>query len=135
MPSQSQCDLFMPVRDTGRANHGLFVLLNHWHTALDVIQRMEERGTRRGVLVTLEEAQIGVGCVGHVFAFEDGIAPDILSLLKTLGCGLRLASASTAAEMEACCVDVGHLWLTGIHFSDPFTATVGCQVLDIVARD
>ncbi|QBZ53631.1 hypothetical protein PoMZ_09319 [Pyricularia oryzae] len=99
------------------------------------LKGMEERGTRRGVLVTLEEAQIGVGCVGHVFAFEDGIAPDILSLLKTLGCGLRLASASTAAEMEACCVDVGHLWLTGIHFNDPFTATVGCQVLDIVARD
>ncbi|CAG8948411.1 unnamed protein product [Penicillium salamii] len=99
------------------------------------LQRMVAECKKRNMLVIMDEAQTGVGRTGHMFAFEnDGIVPDILSLSKTLGCGLPLASVSTTAEIERGCKEAGFLWLT-THLNDPLTAAVGNKVLEIVERD
>lgn len=99
------------------------------------LKRMTEECKKRGMLIIMDEAQTGVGRTGQMFAFEhDDIVPDILTLSKTLGCGLPLASVSTTAEIERGCKEAGFLWLT-THLNDPLTAAVGNKVLEIVERD
>ncbi|KAI0809584.1 pyridoxal phosphate-dependent transferase [Xylaria sp. FL0064] len=99
------------------------------------MKRMVEECRKRGMLVIMDEAQTGVGRTGKMFAFEyDEIAPDILCLSKTLGCGLPLGSVSTTAEIANCLDQCGFLWLT-THLNDPLTAAVGNKVLEIVERD
>ncbi|KAJ0162448.1 putative 2,2-dialkylglycine decarboxylase [Colletotrichum tanaceti] len=99
------------------------------------LRRMGDECKRRGMLLILDEAQTGVGRTGTMFAFEhDGVVPDILTLSKTLGCGLPLASVSTTAEVARGCSEAGFLWLT-THLNDPLTAAVGSKVLEIVVRD
>ncbi len=60
---------------------------------------LRERCHERGMLLVLDEAQTGVGRTGPMFAHErDGVAPDVLTLSKTLGAGLPLAAVLTTAE-------------------------------------
>lgn len=70
-----------------------------------------------------------------MYAFErDGVAPDILTLSKTLGGGLPVAAVMTSAEIEAICHDRGFLFFT-THVSDPLAASVALTVLNVVERD
>ncbi|KAJ5516001.1 hypothetical protein N7527_007561 [Penicillium freii] len=99
------------------------------------LKRLFAECKKRGMLTIMDEAQTGVGRTGQMFAFEhEGVVPDILTLSKTLGCGLPLASVSTTAEIEQGCKEAGFLWLT-THLNDPLTAAVGNKVLEIVERD
>ena len=62
---------------------------------------LQVRCHERGMLLVLDEAQTGVGRTGSMFAFErDDMAPDILTLSKTLGAGLPLAAVVTTEEIE-----------------------------------
>ncbi|KAJ9483573.1 hypothetical protein VN97_g9835 [Penicillium thymicola] len=99
------------------------------------LNRLFAECKKRGMITIMDEAQTGVGRTGQMFAFEnEGVVPDILTLSKTLGCGLPLASVSTTAEIEQGCKEAGFLWLT-THLNDPLTAAVGNKVLEIVERD
>ncbi|WPG98197.1 Hypothetical protein R9X50_00098400 [Acrodontium crateriforme] len=100
------------------------------------LSRMARECKKRGMLLIMDEAQTGVGRTGQMFAFEneEGVVPDILSLSKTLGCGLPLASVTTTAEIEQGCRESRFLWLT-THLNDPLTAAVGAKVLEIIERD
>lgn len=89
----------------------------------------------RGMLLILDEAQTGIGRTGKMFAFErDGVAPDILTLSKTLGAGLPLSAIMTsdAISTEA---DARDFLFYTTHVNDPLPAAVGLKVLEIVARD
>ncbi len=97
--------------------------------------RLKEKCRERGMLLILDEAQTAMGRVGANFAFEaHGVAPDILTLSKTLGAGLPLAATVTSAAIEEDCVAKGFLHLTS-HVSDPLPACVGVAVLEVIARD
>ncbi|GAA0575639.1 aspartate aminotransferase family protein [Paractinoplanes ferrugineus] len=86
----------------------------------------------RGGLLILDEAQTGLCRTGDWYAFErDGVAPDILTLSKTLGAGLPLAAVVTSAEIEQTAHDRGFLFFT-THVSDPLVAAVGNTVLDVL---
>ncbi|KAJ5182131.1 hypothetical protein N7449_012278 [Penicillium cf. viridicatum] len=99
------------------------------------LKRLFAECKKRGMLTIMDEAQTGVGRTGQMFAFEnEGVVPDILTLSKTLGCGLPLASVSTTVEIEQGCKEAGFLWLT-THLNDPLTAAVGNKVLEIVERE
>lgn len=99
------------------------------------LKRLFAECKKRGMLTIMDEAQTGVGRTGQMFAFEnEGVVPDILTLSKTLGCGLPPASVSTTIEIERGCKEAGFLWLT-THLNDPLTAAVGNKVLEIVERD
>lgn len=99
------------------------------------LRRLKEMCEERGMLLVLDEAQTGLGRTGTMYAFErDGVAPDILTLSKTLGAGLPVAAVVTSAEIEQVCHERGFLFYT-THVSDPLAAAVGLTVLDVIARE
>ncbi|MEU6741823.1 aspartate aminotransferase family protein [Streptosporangium sandarakinum] len=99
------------------------------------LRRLKEMCDERGMLLILDEAQTGLGRTGTMYAFErDGVAPDILTLSKTLGAGLPVAAVITTAEIEQVCHDRGFLFYT-THVSDPLAAAVALTVLDVVERE
>jgi 2,2-dialkylglycine decarboxylase (pyruvate) len=90
---------------------------------------------RRDMLLILDEAQTGLGRTGAMFAFErDNIVPDVLTLSKTLGAGVAL-SAVMATEAISQVADERGFFFTTTHVNDPFTASVGLKVVEIVRRD
>jgi 2,2-dialkylglycine decarboxylase (pyruvate) len=96
---------------------------------------LQARCHERGMLLVLDEAQTGLGRTGSMFAFEpDGIAPDILTLSKTLGGGLPLAAVVTTDDIEQQAHERDFLFYT-THVSDPLPAAVGLKVIEIVVRD
>ncbi|MFG1607452.1 aspartate aminotransferase family protein [Actinoplanes sp. NPDC049265] len=102
---------------------------------LGYLAALQRKCRERGMLLILDEAQTGLCRTGQWYAFErDGVAPDILTLSKTLGAGLPLAAVITSAEIEAEAHARGFLFFT-THVSDPLVAAVGNTVLDILERD
>jgi 2,2-dialkylglycine decarboxylase (pyruvate) len=96
---------------------------------------LKAKCVERGMLLVLDEAQTGIGRTGLMFACQrDGVAPDVMTLSKTLGAGLPLAAVLTTAEIEERCHERGFLFYT-THVSDPLPAAVGLKVLEIVERD
>jgi 2,2-dialkylglycine decarboxylase (pyruvate) len=70
-----------------------------------------------------------------MFAFErDGVAPDILTLSKTLGAGLPLSATVTSPQIEEAAHEKGFLFYT-THVNDPLPAVVGLKVIEILLRD
>lgn len=99
------------------------------------LARLKEKCAERGMLLILDEAQTGMGRTGAMFAFEHhGVAPDILTLSKTLGAGLPLAATITSTEVEEKCYERGFLFYT-THVSDPLPASIGLTVVDVILRD
>ncbi|KAB8165828.1 aminotransferase class III-fold pyridoxal phosphate-dependent enzyme [Streptomyces sp. 3MP-14] len=99
------------------------------------LARLRELCDERDMLLILDEAQTGLGRTGQLYAFErDGVAPDILTLSKTLGAGLPVAAVVTSPAIEEVCHERGFLFFT-THVSDPLAATVALTVLDVVERD
>ncbi|MGY1439888.1 aspartate aminotransferase family protein [Streptomyces reniochalinae] len=99
------------------------------------LARLKDMCAERGMLLILDEAQTGLGRTGHMYAFErDGVAPDLLTLSKTLGAGLPVAAVVTSADIEQVCQERGFLFFT-THVSDPLAATVALTVLDVIERD
>ena len=99
------------------------------------LRALQAKCRERGMLLILDEAQTGVGRTGMMFACErDAVAPDILTLSKTLGAGIPLSAVMTTAEIEERCHERGFLFYT-THVSDPLPAAVGLKVLEIVERD
>jgi len=97
--------------------------------------RLKQMCADRGMLLILDEAQTGLGRTGQMYAFErDGVAPDILTLSKTLGVGLPVAMVVTSAEIEATCYERKYLFYT-THVSDPLAAAVTLAVLNVLERD
>ncbi|EOM76546.1 aspartate aminotransferase family protein [Rhodococcus rhodnii] len=102
---------------------------------LGYLARLRELCDERGMLLILDEAQTGLGRTGTMYAFErDGVAPDILTLSKTLGAGLPVAAVMTSDEIENVCAERGFLFYT-THAADPLAAIVANAVLDVIERD
>ena len=102
---------------------------------LGYLARLTEMCAARGMLLIVDEAQTGLGRTGTMYAFErDGVAPDILTLSKTLGAGLPVAAVMTGDDIERVCAERGFLFYT-THASDPLAAAVALTVLDVIERD
>lgn len=102
---------------------------------LGYLARLRQLLDERGMLLILDEAQTGLGRTGLMYAFErDGVAPDIITLSKTLGAGLPVAAVVTSTEIEERCHERGFLFYT-THVSDPLAAAVASAVFDVIARD
>jgi 2,2-dialkylglycine decarboxylase (pyruvate) len=102
---------------------------------LGYLARLKEMCAARGMLLIVDEAQTGLGRTGTMYAFErDSVAPDILTLSKTLGAGLPVAAVMTGDDIERVCAERGFLFYT-THASDPLAAAVALTVLDVIERD
>lgn len=90
---------------------------------------------QRGMMLILDEAQTAMGRTGYAFAFErDGIAPDFLTLSKTLGGGLPLSATVTSRAIEELCYSRGFIYITS-HVSDPLPAEVGLAMLRVMEAE
>jgi acetylornithine aminotransferase/acetylornithine/N-succinyldiaminopimelate aminotransferase len=57
---------------------------------------------RRGILMMLDEVQVGMGRTGNLFAYEDsGISPDIMTLAKAMGNGFPVGAMLTTDRVAA----------------------------------
>ena len=99
------------------------------------MKRLKAHCEKRGLLLIFDEAQTGLGRTGTMFFFErDGVAPDVLSLSKTLGGGVALAATVTSAEIEQSIHDKGFHYYTS-HVSDPLPARVGLAILRLIVQE
>jgi 2,2-dialkylglycine decarboxylase (pyruvate) len=87
------------------------------------------------MLLIFDEAQTGFGRLGTMFGFEQyGIAPDILSVSKTLGGGIPIAATLTSSAIEEDCYSKGFMHVTS-HVSDPLPAAVGLAVINVIEEE
>lgn len=127
--SQSTGSLAAFIAEPILSSGGILELPEGYLAALK--QKCEERE----MLLILDEAQTGMGRTGHMFAFErDGVAPDIMTLSKTLGAGLPLAAVLTSRAIEERAYERGFIFLT-THVSDPLPAAVGLTVIDVIEKE
>jgi acetylornithine aminotransferase/acetylornithine/N-succinyldiaminopimelate aminotransferase len=72
---------------------------------VEYLRGVREICDRRGILMILDEVQVGMGRTGTLFAYEDsGISPDVMTLAKALGngfpVGAMLATDKAAAAFQ-----------------------------------
>ena len=85
--------------------------------APEFMKALRKKCTEKGVLLILDEIQVGLGRTGKLFAFEHyDIVPDILVLGKSFGAGLPLAAFISSKEiMSSLSADpmLGHITTFG----------------------
>lgn len=85
----------------------------------DYLVKLKKRCQEVGALLILDEAQVGMGRTGTLFAFEQyGVEPDILVLAKALGGGMPLGAFIASEPMMkslAFSPPLGHLTTFGGH--------------------
>lgn len=99
------------------------------------MEALRRAADERGMLLIFDEAQTAFGRIGHKTGAEFfGVAPDIMSVSKTLGGGLPLAGAITTPAIEESVHRKGFNFYTS-HVSDPLPAEVGLAVLRVIAAE
>ncbi len=99
------------------------------------MEGLKAAARERGMLLIYDEAQTAFGRIGaKTGADYFGVAPDIMSMSKTLGGGLPLAATSTTTEIEADVHQKGFSFYTS-HVSDPLPAHAGLAVLKVLAEE
>lgn len=104
------------------------------------LNRLRERCNETGVLLIIDDVQMGFGRTGKFFSFEHyGFEPDILVLAKALGAGMPLgAFVAPKKIMDSFASDpeLGHITTFGGHPVSCVAAMAGieivCGVLDQV---
>lgn len=84
------------IIETVQAEGGVNVASHAW------LRRLREMTQRHGIVLIVDDIQVGCGRTGHFFSFEEaGIAPDIVTLSKSLsGYGLPMALVLIKPELD-----------------------------------
>jgi len=84
------------ILETVQAEGGVNVASVEW------IRRLREITARYGIVLIVDDIQVGCGRTGHFFSFEEaGIVPDMVTLSKSLsGYGLPLALVLIKPELD-----------------------------------
>jgi acetylornithine/succinyldiaminopimelate/putrescine aminotransferase len=97
------------------------------------IRQLSKRCARNGVLVILDDVQMGMGRTGKLFSFGHyDFVPDILVLAKALGAGMPLGAFIARKEMMdmlAYNPELGHITTFGGHPVSCAAALAGLEVL------
>jgi acetylornithine/N-succinyldiaminopimelate aminotransferase len=99
----------------------------------EYLRQLRELCDRKGLLLILDEVQVGMGRTGTLFAHQrDGIRPDIVTLAKALGGGVPIGAMLTT---EA----IGRALDTGAHGStfggNPLACASGVAVVQALLQD
>jgi 4-aminobutyrate aminotransferase/(S)-3-amino-2-methylpropionate transaminase len=88
---------------------------------------------KHGIALIIDEVQTGAGRTGKMFAIDHwGIAPDIITLAKSLGGGLPLSAVIGRKEM----MDKPHVGgLGGTYAGNPIACRAALAVLDVLFED
>ena len=97
----------------------------------DYLPRVRQICNERGILLTLDEIQTGLGRTGTLFCFcQSAVRPDVLILGKALSGGMYPVSCIAGTE------EVMSVFTPGSHGStfggSPLAAAVACEALDIL---
>jgi predicted acetylornithine/succinylornithine family transaminase len=97
------------------------------------LKGLRELCDRKGILLVLDEVQVGMGRTGKLFAYEHfGVEPDIMTLAKAIGGGLPLGAMLARDE-------VARSFAPGTHAStfggNPLACSVGLAVLQTLLKD
>lgn len=88
---------------------------------------------RHGILMILDEVQVGIGRTGSLFAYEhSGVRPDILTLAKALGNGFPVG-AMLATEKVA--KAFGHGSHASTFGGSPLAMAAACATLDTIINE
>jgi diaminobutyrate-2-oxoglutarate transaminase len=84
------------IVETVQAEGGVNVASAAW------LRRLRDITTRHGIVLIVDDIQVGCGRTGHFFSFEEaGIVPDIVTLSKSLsGYGLPMALVLIKPELD-----------------------------------
>jgi len=75
----------------------------------DYLQGVRKICDDRGILMILDEVQVGMGRTGSLFAYEDyGVRPDIMTLAKALGNGFPVGAMLTTDKIASAFVPGSH---------------------------
>lgn len=102
----------------------------------EFINALRDRCRIHGVLLILDDVQMGMGRTGRMFSFEHyGFVPDILILAKALGAGMPLgAFIAPAAMMKTLAFnpELGHITTFGGH---PVSCAAGLAGLNLLVDE
>ena len=97
------------------------------------LDRLKKRCAREGVLIIVDDVQMGMGRTGKLFSFEHhDFVPDILVLAKALGAGMPLGAFIAPKNMMdtlAYNPELGHITTFGGHPVSCAGALAGLEVL------
>lgn len=92
MSDQTCAVLLEPVQGEGGVNY----------PGSGYLQGVRELCRKHGALLIYDEVQCGMGRTGKLFAYEhSGVAPDIMTLAKSLGAGLPIGACLATDEIAA----------------------------------
>jgi acetylornithine/N-succinyldiaminopimelate aminotransferase len=97
------------------------------------LKAVRELCDRRGLLLILDEVQVGMGRTGTLFAYEQyGIAPDIMTLAKSMANGFPVG-AMLATDKAAAAFEPGnHASTFG---GNPLAMAAAIAVMDVMLAD
>ncbi len=86
-----------------------------------------------GIALIIDEVQTGMGRTGKLFAIDHwGVAPDIITLAKSLGGGLPLSAVTGRAEL----MNKPHVGgLGGTYAGNPIACRAALAVLEVLIQD
>ena len=97
------------------------------------LQQLKKRCSRKGVLIIVDDVQMGMGRTGKLFSFEHhNFVPDILVLAKALGAGMPLGAFIAPKKMMdtlAYSPELGHITTIGGHPVSCAAALAGLDIL------
>ncbi len=88
---------------------------------------------RRGILMILDEVQVGMGRTGKLFAYEhEGISPDIMTLAKAMGNGFPVGAMLATDRVASAFMPGNHASTFG---GNPLAMAAGKATLDVLLRE
>jgi acetylornithine/N-succinyldiaminopimelate aminotransferase len=87
----------------------------------------------RGALLIFDEVQTGIGRTGRLFAYEHfGVAPDIMTLAKGLGCGMPIGACLATDQVATVFTPGSHGSTLG---GNPLACAAASAVLEVILED
>lgn len=97
---------------------------------VEFLQALRQLCDAHGIVLILDEIQTGFGRTGKMFAFEHaGIAPDIITLAKSLGAGVPISAVVGKAHIMDGPEPGG---LGGTYAGNPLACAAALAVLDVM---
>jgi 4-aminobutyrate aminotransferase/(S)-3-amino-2-methylpropionate transaminase len=95
------------------------------------LQKIREICDKHGIVMIADEIQCGSGRTGKLFAIEhSGVAPDIITIAKSMGAGMPVSAVVGKAEI----MDCTHLGgVGGTYGGSPVSAVAAIETLKIIS--
>jgi len=99
----------------------------------DYLRKVRALCDDTGILMILDEVQVGMGRTGRLFACEhDGVKPDIMTLAKALGNGFPMGAVLATDRVASAFVPGSHASTFG---GNPLAMAAGLAVLETMLKD